>query len=134
MVLYREYLLRDYQAGHGPYYSDLLFYDMASIGALVCQDKTAPDLFDVFYERDGKLLYAAPYRISHRIQQHGLPPTYLLHGDADAAVGVEQADEVAGAILGCGLTVEYEGPHGEDHFLDNGEEYQNPALYNFVMQ
>ena len=77
---------------------------------------------------------AAPYRISRRVYQHGLPPTYLLHGDADTAVGVEQSDEVAGAILGCGSTVEYERPHGEDHFLDNGDDYQNVALYDFVMR
>ena len=53
--------------------------------------------------------------------------------DADTAVGVEQADEVAGATLGCRLTVEFERPNGEDHVLDKWrEEYQNPALYNFV--
>ncbi|KAJ5097180.1 hypothetical protein N7456_007901 [Penicillium angulare] len=77
---------------------------------------------------------AAPYRISRRIHQHGLPPAYVLHGDADTAVGVEQSDEVVGAMMGCGLTVEYERPHGKDHFLDNGDEYQNSALYDFVMK
>ncbi|KAJ5621856.1 hypothetical protein N7528_005088 [Penicillium herquei] len=76
----------------------------------------------------------APYRISRRVYEYGLPPTYLLHGDADVAVGVEQADEVAGAILGCGGTLEYERPHGEDHFLDNGDDYQNKRLYDFVMR
>jgi hypothetical protein len=57
MVLYREYFLRDYKAGRGPYYSDLLFYAIASMGALVCQDNTARDLSDVFYERAVRLLY-----------------------------------------------------------------------------
>ncbi|KAJ5730861.1 uncharacterized protein N7483_005369 [Penicillium malachiteum] len=76
----------------------------------------------------------APYRISRRIHEYGLPPTYLLHGDADTAVGVEQSDEVAGAILGCGGTLEYERPHGEDHFLDKEDDYQNDKLYNFVMR
>jgi acetyl esterase/lipase len=76
----------------------------------------------------------APYRVSRRIHKHRLPPTYILHGDADTAVGVEQSDEVAGAIMGCGLTVEYERPHGEDHFLDNGDDYQNKPLYDFMMR
>ena len=76
----------------------------------------------------------APYRISRRIHEFGLPPTYLLHGDADTAVGVEQGDEVAGALLGCGGVLEYERPHGEDHFLDNGDDYQNDRLYEFVMR
>ncbi|KAH8694275.1 Alpha/Beta hydrolase protein [Talaromyces proteolyticus] len=77
---------------------------------------------------------AAPYRISRRIYEYGLPPTYILHGDVDTAVSVEQSDEVAGAMVGLGLTVEYERPHGEDHFLDNGEDYQNNALYSFMMR
>ncbi|KAJ5625571.1 hypothetical protein N7510_001880 [Penicillium lagena] len=66
---------------------------------------------------------AAPFRVARRIHQHGVPSTYVLHGEADTAVGVEQSDEVADAILGCGLTVEYERPHWEDHLLDQGEGY-----------
>ncbi|KAL2394005.1 hypothetical protein ABEF93_001993 [Exophiala dermatitidis] len=75
---------------------------------------------------------AAPYRISRQIQEHGLPPAYVLHGDADTAVGVEQSDEVVGSMLGCGVIVEYERPHGQDHFLDNGDDYQNEAMYAFI--
>ncbi|KAK5464593.1 hypothetical protein LTS15_001155 [Exophiala xenobiotica] len=75
---------------------------------------------------------AAPYRISRNIQKHSLPPAYVIHGDMDTAVGVEQADEVVGAMLGCGLTVEYERPHGKDHFLDNGDDYENQAMYAFM--
>ena len=75
---------------------------------------------------------AAPYRISRNIQKYRLPPAYVIHGDMDTAVGVEQADEVVGAMLGCGLTVEYERPHGKDHFLDNGDDYENPAMYAFM--
>ncbi|KAK4936575.1 hypothetical protein LTR10_022562 [Elasticomyces elasticus] len=67
---------------------------------------------------------AQPYRISRNIHRYRLPPTYLLHGDADTAVGVEQSDEVAGTMLGCGMPVEYERPHGKDHFLDNSPDYQ----------
>lgn len=77
---------------------------------------------------------AYPYRISRNIHQHGLPPAYFLHGDADSAVGVEQSDEVVGAMLGLGLTVEYERPHGKDHFLDDGPDYENEALYLFLMR
>ncbi|KAJ5693388.1 hypothetical protein N7462_002811 [Penicillium macrosclerotiorum] len=77
---------------------------------------------------------AAPYRISRRIHDYGLPPAYILHGDADSAVGVEQSDEVAGAMMGCGLTVQYERPHGEDHFLDNEDGYENKALYEFMLR
>ncbi|KAL3492443.1 Alpha/Beta hydrolase protein [Aspergillus germanicus] len=77
---------------------------------------------------------AAPYRISRNIQKHGLPPAYIIHGDADSAVGVEQADEVVGAMVGCGLTVEYERVHGEDHLFDDKVEYENERLYGFVMR
>ncbi|KAL2829618.1 Alpha/Beta hydrolase protein [Aspergillus pseudoustus] len=77
---------------------------------------------------------AEPWRISRRIHQFGLPPTYILHGDRDTAVGVEQADEVAGAMLGLGLDVKYERVHGADHFLDNGDEYDNKELYEFVLK
>ena len=31
---------------------------------------------------------AKPYRVSRNIYERGLPPTYVLHGDADSAVGV----------------------------------------------
>ncbi|CEN62140.1 hypothetical protein ASPCAL08779 [Aspergillus calidoustus] len=74
------------------------------------------------------------WRIPRQIYEHGLPPAYILHGDKDTAVGVEQADEVAGVMVGLGLNVKYERVHGADHFLDNGEGYENEALYDFVMR
>ena len=77
---------------------------------------------------------AKPYRISRNIYEHSLPPTYVLHGDADSAVGVEQADEVVGAALGCGIEVEYERVHGKDHFLDTGPDYDNEKFYGFMMK
>jgi dipeptidyl aminopeptidase/acylaminoacyl peptidase len=77
---------------------------------------------------------ATRYRISRNIQKHGLPPTYIIHGDADGAVGVEQADEVVGAMVGRGLTVEYERVHGEDHLFDDKVDYENERLYGFVMR
>ncbi|OKL56085.1 hypothetical protein UA08_08768 [Talaromyces atroroseus] len=57
MVLYREYFLRDYKKGKGPYYSDLLFYAMASMGALTSNDDRIRDLSDIFYNRGETLLY-----------------------------------------------------------------------------
>lgn len=77
---------------------------------------------------------AAPFRISRCVHEHRLPPAYFLHGDADSAVGVEQADEVVGAMLGCGIDVQYERPHGKDHFLDTGAEYENDAMFSFMMK
>ena len=75
---------------------------------------------------------AAPFRISRCVYEHRLPPAYFLHGDADSAVGVEQADEVVGAMLGCGVPVKYERPRGKDHFLDTGAEYENNAMFSFM--
>lgn len=77
---------------------------------------------------------AEPYRISRRIHEFRLPPAYIAHGDDDKYVGVEQADEVVGAMMGCGLTVEYERPHGKDHAFDNDAEYKNKAMYEFMLR
>lgn len=57
MCLYREYFLRDYKAGGGPYYSDLLMYAICAMGALASQDETVKDLSDVFSNRAQELLY-----------------------------------------------------------------------------
>lgn len=76
---------------------------------------------------------AAPYRISPNVHKHRLPPAYFLHGDADSCVGVEQADEVVGTMLGCGLEVQYERVHGKDHFMDTGVDYENEAMFRFMM-
>ena len=77
---------------------------------------------------------AKPYRISRNIFEHRLPPTYVLHGDSDTAVGVEQADEVVGAALGVGIDVVYERVHGADHFLDGGADYDNEKFWAFMMK
>lgn len=52
----------------------------------------------------------------------------------DSCVGVEQGDEVVGAMVGCGIEVTYERPHGEDHFLDGAPEYENEAFYSFLLK
>lgn len=77
---------------------------------------------------------AGRYRISRNIFEHGLPPAYIVHGDADRAVGVEQADEVVGAMVGCGLDVVYERVRGKDHVFDAEPGYENKELYEFVLR
>ncbi len=91
----------------------------------------AANLADLLGIRDPKA--AEPWRVSRNVQKHGLPPAYILHGDSDTAVGVEQADEVVGAAVGCGLEVVYERPHGKDHFLDAGADYQNETMFEFIV-
>ncbi|KAM3419470.1 hypothetical protein BST61_g5396 [Cercospora zeina] len=77
---------------------------------------------------------ARKWRLSRNVYQSRLPPAYFLHGDADTAVGVEQADEVVGAMLGCGIEVQYERPNGKDHFLDAGPEYENEVFWAFMLK
>ncbi|KAL2841105.1 hypothetical protein BJX68DRAFT_271340 [Aspergillus pseudodeflectus] len=57
MVLYREYFLRDYKAGKGPYYSDLLFYTIATLGSLLSHEDEVRSLSDAFYEYAENILY-----------------------------------------------------------------------------
>jgi hypothetical protein len=59
MCLYREYFLRDYKAGGGPYYSDLLLYAICAMGALASSDETVRDLSAVFSNRAQELLYGS---------------------------------------------------------------------------
>lgn len=77
---------------------------------------------------------AAPFRIARNVYEHRLPPAYFLHGDADSAVGVEQSDEVVGTMLGLGIEVQYERPHGKDHLFDIVDAYENEAFYKFMMK
>lgn len=74
------------------------------------------------------------WRLSHQIRARGMPPTYMLHGDGDTCVGVEQADEMVGALMGCGVDVVYERPCGSDHFLDIAENYQNDSFFKFMLK
>lgn len=77
---------------------------------------------------------ALPYRVSRNIKERGLPPAYIMHGDADRAVGVEQADEVVGAMVGCGVDIVYERVSGKDHLFDAEPGYENRKLYEFVLK
>nr|POE80944.1 non-reducing polyketide synthase andm [Quercus suber] len=69
-----------------------------------------------------ELLHIRPgddtFRVPKQIYAHRLPPTYIVHGDEDGAVGVEQADETVGVMLGLGLEVDYERLHGIKHDFD----------------
>ncbi|KAL2829616.1 fungal-specific transcription factor domain-containing protein [Aspergillus pseudoustus] len=58
MVLYREYFLRDYKAGKGPYYSDLLFYAIAALGSHLSSDDRVQNLSDTFYDCAENILHS----------------------------------------------------------------------------
>lgn len=55
--LYREWFLRDFDSGVGPYYSDLLMYAICALGALASEESTLRDLSGVFFNRAQELLY-----------------------------------------------------------------------------
>jgi hypothetical protein len=59
MCLYREYFLRDFDAGEGPYYSDLLMYAICAMGALASEEIALRELSDVFLNRAQQLLYGS---------------------------------------------------------------------------
>lgn len=72
------------------------------------------------------------WRVSRQVEARGLPPAYIVHGTADGAVGVEQADEVVGAMVGEGLEVKYERLRGLDHQFDEDESVGLEAMYEFM--
>ncbi|EME89466.1 uncharacterized protein MYCFIDRAFT_76811 [Pseudocercospora fijiensis CIRAD86] len=77
---------------------------------------------------------ANKWRLSRNVFECRSPPAYFMMGDADTCVGVEQGDEVVGAMLGCGLEVVYERVHGKDHLFDIGPEYDNEPFYQFMLK
>lgn len=72
------------------------------------------------------------WRIAKAITARGLPPTYVVHGDVDRAVGVEQADEVVGVMAGLGLTFQYDRLQGADHLFDQAPEVDLERMYVFM--
>lgn len=72
------------------------------------------------------------WRIPKNIAKHKLPPTYIVHGDADGDVGIEQSDEVVGVMVGLGMEVVYERLRGLEHAFDNDEKYVMEEMYRFV--
>lgn len=63
-----------------------------------------------------------------------LPPVYVVHGDADRFVGVEQADELVDAIREGGGTVVYERLAGVDHLFDKEDAVEMEGMYRFMMR
>ena len=74
------------------------------------------------------------WRIAKQISTHGLPPSYIVSGDSDLAVGVEQSDEVVGVMVGLGMEVDYERLKGEDHLFDHDKKFEMEAMYKFMLK
>ena len=64
--------------------------------------------------------------------KEGLPPIYIVYGDADRLVGVEQADEVAKALEDAGAVYEYDRVKGLGHLFDRYEAVQLEDMYAFM--
>jgi acetyl esterase/lipase len=74
------------------------------------------------------------WRVARKVYQRGLPPAYIVHGDADTAVGVEQADEVVGVMVGLRTEVTYERLHGVEHLFDKDEKVGMEKMYDWLMK
>lgn len=57
MCVYREYFLRDFDAGGGPYYSDTLMYAICAMGALVSPDPATRTLASGFASIASAMVY-----------------------------------------------------------------------------
>lgn len=80
---------------------------------------------------------AVPHFIASRAADASAwPPVYMIHGDVDTRVSVEQARSVHKALLDVGLdgTI-YEEVEGKDHLWDQFEEDEDlPTFWRFVQQ
>jgi acetyl esterase/lipase len=74
------------------------------------------------------------WRISKQIPAYGLPPTYVCHGTKDVDVGVEQSDEVVGALAGAGIDVKYENMREMGHMFDVKGDLAMDAMYEFMLK
>lgn len=73
------------------------------------------------------------YIVADQLRRRGnYPPTYIVHGDADRSVGVEQSDEVVQALKDIGVEFVYERPAGIDHAFDRVESVQLESHYDFL--
>ena len=77
------------------------------------------------------------FRIAKAITERGrerlnLPPIYVVHGDADKFVGVEQADEVVEVLKDMSAVVEYERLPKLDHLFDKDERMDLEGMYAFM--
>lgn len=73
------------------------------------------------------------WRVARQIAKQRLPPAYIVHGTADLDVGVEQADEVVGVMVGEGLEVKYERLEGKEHLFDAKDPSEKlESMYEFM--
>lgn len=75
--------------------------------------------------------------VAKRIREAGkgsLPPTYLVHGDADDLVDVGQSDEVADAMRDIGVVHRYDRVSGVGHLYDREESVRMEEMYDFMRQ
>ena len=77
------------------------------------------------------------YHIANQLRKRregkqGFLPTYVVHGDADRFVGVEQSDEVVEALKDIGAVYEYEKIPGIDHMFDKDPSVTLEGLYGFM--
>ena len=94
------------------------------------QEAALAELYDV-KEGDDNYVVAAALR---KHGKNGLPPVFIVHGDGDRLVGVEQSDEVVEALKGLGCTCEYERPEGLDHLYDRDEKVDLESMYAFMQR
>ena len=83
MVVYREYFLRDYDAGHGLFYSDLLLYAICAMGSLASSDQTIRDLSEDFVTHAETILHNSALRSPDLTTLQAL----LLLGQRDIGIG-----------------------------------------------
>lgn len=92
------------------------------------QEAALSDLYGMQND-DEKYVIAAAMR---KHGKSGLPPIYIVHGDMDRLVGVEQSDEVARAMKEVGAVFQYERPDGLDHLFDRDEGVELEGMYSFM--
>jgi len=62
------------------------------------------------------------------------PPSYIVHGDIDHFVGVEQAQRVVEAFQKAGVEYEYDEPKGLEHGFDNEPSVDLEEAYKFIFK
>jgi hypothetical protein len=87
MFIYREWFLRDWDAGAGPYYSDMLLYSMCALGARLSTDKDLYTKAPLFMEHAQSLLYASLDSPDLTTLQSLLVLGYLAIGQGQASKG-----------------------------------------------
>jgi acetyl esterase/lipase len=90
------------------------------------QEATLPELWDV-KPGDDKMIIRLAIR-----EKGSFPPCYIVHGDADTRVGVDQADEVVEALKEVGADIKYERLPGLDHLFDVDPKYKLEDMYDFM--